>query len=342
MSFHFLQSLFDPQSIAVIGASARPQRIGNVVMRNLLAGGFGGAIMPVNPKRQAVAGVLTYPNVAALPQTPDLAILCTPAASIPALLDELGQRGTRAAIIMAGYLATTFDADGRSLETVILETARRHGIRLLGGSTLGILVPKAGINATFSQVRVEPGMLAFVSQSDAVGTMVLDWARPKKVGFSHFVSLGDALDIGFGEVLDFLASDPDTQAILLYIESIRDRRSFMAAARAAARNKPVVAIKAGRAPHRRQAGGAEPSFLGMASLIGSDDVFDAVLRRAGILRVEHLDELFGAVETVVRSRPMTGSRLVAISNGGGGGIMAEDSLYLGGYAMPAPRAMKGC
>lgn len=335
MSFHFLQSLFNPQSIAVIGASSRPQRIGNVLMRNLLAGGFGGIIMPVNPKRDAVAGVLAYPNVAALPQTPDLAILCTPAATVPALLDQLGRRGTRAAIIMAGYLATTFDADGRPLEAVVLETARRHGIRLLGGSTLGILVPKAGINATFSQMRVEPGKLGFVSQSDAVGTMVLDWALPKKVGFSHFVSLGDALDIGFGEVLDFLASDPDTQAILLYIESIRDRRSFMAAARAAARNKPVVAIKAGRAPQRRPPGSAMPSSLGMANLIGSDDVFDAVLRRAGILRVEHLDELFGAVETVVRSRPMTGSRLVAISNGGGGGIMAEDSLYLGGYTMPA-------
>ena len=334
MSFHFLQSLFNPQSIAVIGASARPQRIGNVVMRNLLAGGYGGIIMPVNPKRKAVAGVLTYPSVAALPQTPDLAILCTPAATIPSLIEELGRRGTRAAIIMAGYLATTHDSDGRPLDTVILEAARRHGLRVLGGSTLGILVPKAGINATFSQMRVEPGKLAFVSQSDAVGTMVLDWALPKRVGFSHFVSLGDALDIGFGEVLDFLASDPDTQAILLYIESIRDRRSFMAAARAAARNKPVVAIKAGRAPHRRMAAGAEASVLGMANLISSDDVFDAVLRRAGILRVEHLDELFGAVETVVRSRPMSGSRLVAISNGGGGGIMAEDSLYLGGYSMP--------
>jgi acetyltransferase len=236
---------------------------------------------------------------------------------------------------MAGYLATTFDAGGRPLEAVVLETARRHGIRLLGGSTLGILVPKAGINATFSQMRVEPGKLGFVSQSDAVGTMVLDWALPKKVGFSHFVSLGDGLDIGFGEVLDFLASDPDTQAILLYIESIRDRRSFMAAARAAARNKPVVAIKAGRAPHPRLPAGAEASGLGMSDLISSDDVFDAVLRRAGILRVEHLDELFGAVETVVRSRPIGGSRLVAISNGGGGGIMAEDSLYLGGYTMPA-------
>ena len=334
MSFHFLQSLFNPQSIAVIGASARPQRIGNVLMRNLLAGGFGGVIMPVNPKRKAVAGVLTYPNVAALPQTPDLAIICTPAATVPALIDELGQRGTRAAIIMAGYLATTFDAAGRPLDQVIIETARRHGMRLLGGSTLGILVPKAGINATFSQMRVEPGKLGFVSQSDAVGTMVLDWALPKKVGFSHFVSLGDALDVGFGEVLDFLASDPDTQAILLYIESIRDRRSFMAAARAAARNKPVVAIKAGRAPHRRAGGKDDVQGLDMADLVSSDDVFDAVLRRAGILRVDNLDELFGAVETVVRSKPLNGSRLVAVSNGGGGGIMAEDSLYLGGYTMP--------
>ena len=335
MSFHFLQSLFNPQSIAVIGASARPQRIGNVLMRNLLAGGFGGVIMPVNPKREAVAGVLTYPSVAALPQTPDLAIICTPAATIPALIEDLGRRGTRAAIIMAGYLSTTLSADGQPLGEVILEAARRHGVRLLGGSTLGIVVPKSGINATFSQMRVQPGKLGFVSQSDAVGTMVLDWALPKKVGFSHFVSLGDALDIGFGEVLDFLASDPDTQAILLYIESIRDRRSFMAAARAAARNKPVVAIKAGRAPHQRLLGISDPLFLDLPNLISSDDVFDAVLRRAGILRVEHLDELFGAVETVVRSRPMSGSRLVAISNGGGGGIMAEDSLYLGGYAMPA-------
>lgn len=335
MSFHFLQSLFNPQSIAVIGASGRPQRIGNVLMRNLLAGGFGGVIMPVNPKRESVAGVLTYPSVDALPHTPDLAIICTPAATIPALIEDLGRRGTRAAIIMAGYLSTTLDGDGRALSEVILEVARRHGIRLLGGSTLGIMVPKAGINATFSQMRVEPGKLGFVSQSDAVGTMVLDWALPKKVGFSHFVSLGDALDIGFGEVLDFLGSDPDTQAILLYIESIRDRRSFMAAARAAARNKPVVAIKAGRAPHRLVAGCEEPPFLDVPNLISSDDVFDAVLRRAGILRVEHLDELFGAVETVVRSQPMTGSRLVAISNGGGGGIMAEDSLYLGGYVMPA-------
>ena len=323
MSFHYLQSLFNPQSIAVVGASSRPHRIGNVVMRNLLAAGFGGAIMPVNPRRDAVSGVLTYPDIASLPRTPDLAILCTPAATLPELIAQCGLRGTRAAIVMSGHLATTQDKDGRPLAETVVEVARRHGIRLLGGSTLGVLVPRLGLNATFSHVQVEKGNLGFVSQSDAVGTLVLDWARPKQLGFSHFVSLGDALDIGFGEVLDFLASDPDTHAILLFIESIRDRRSFMAAARAAARNKPVVAIKAGRAPHNYPSG-----------ITADDKVYDAVLRRAGILRVDHLDELFGAVETVVKARPISGNRLVAISNGGGAGTMVEDTLYLGGYQMP--------
>ncbi|HJV27464.1 MAG TPA: bifunctional acetate--CoA ligase family protein/GNAT family N-acetyltransferase [Aromatoleum sp.] len=334
MSFRYLQSLFNPQSIAVIGASSRPHRIGSVLMRNLLAGGFAGVIMPVNPKRDAVGGVLAYPDVDALPRTPDLAIICTPAATIPGILEQLGRRGTRAAIVMAGHLATTIGPDGRPLDQTILETARRHGIRLLGGGTLGVMVPQFGLNATFSQVSVQPGNVGFVSQSDAVGTMVLDWALPKKVGFSHFVSLGSALDIGFGEALDFLGSDPGTRAILLYIESIRDRRSFMAAARSAARNKPVVAIKAGRAPRSASASLADPLFLDTPGLIDEDDVFDAVLRRAGILRVDDLDELFGAVETVVRSRPMVGNRLVVVSNGGGAGVMAEDSLHLGGYTMP--------
>ena len=334
MSFRYLQSLFNPQSIAVIGASSRPRRIGSVVMRNLLAGGFGGAIMPVNPKHDAVAGVLTYPNVAALPRTPDLAIICTPPAAVPGVIEQLGQRGTRAAIVMASQLSTTLGSDGRPLDVTILEAARRYGLRILGGRTLGVMVPQAGLNATFSQVSVQRGNIGFVSQSDAVGTMVLDWALPKKVGFSHFVSLGDALDIGFGEAIDFLGSDPGTRAILLYIESIRDRRGFMAAARSAARNKPVVAIKAGRSPRNSLQGVGDPLFLDTPGLIGSDDVHDAVLRRAGILRVDHLDELFGAVETVVRSRPMHGNRLVVVSNGGGAGIMAEDGLHLGGYEMP--------
>lgn len=334
MSFRYLQSLFNPRLIAVVGASSRPRRIGHVVMRNLLAGGFAGAIMPVNPRHEAIAGVLTYPDIAALPRTPDLAIICTPPQVIPDIIEQLGQRGTRAAIVMAGQLSSIPGADGRPLDVAILEAARRHGLRILGGSTLGVMVPQIGLNATFSQVNVQPGHIGFVSQSDAVGTMVLDWARPKKVGFSHFVSVGDGLDVDFGEVLDFLGSDPGTRAILLYIESIRDRRGFMAAARAAARNKPVIAIKAGRSPHNPLLGIGDPLRLDVPGLVSSDDVYDAVLRRAGILRVDHMDELFGAVETLVRSRPMAGGRLVAVSNGGGAGIMAEDSLHLGGYEMP--------
>lgn len=334
MSFRHLKTLFNPRSIAVIGASVRERRMGNVLMRNLLAGHFSGPIMPVNPKYQSVAGVLTYPDIASLPHTPDVAIICTPAPVIPALIEQLGQRGTHVAVIMANQLAMTVGVDGRTLDVVILEAARRHGIRLLGGSTLGVAVPGIGLNATFSQIQVKPGKLGFVSQSDAVGTMVLDWALGKNVGFSHFISIGDGIDVGFGQVLDYLASDSDTSAILLYIESIRDRRSFMAAARAAARNKPVIAIKAGRTSGNRFMGISDPLFLNVPNLISYDDVYDAALRRAGILRVQHLDEMFGAVETVLRARPLSGNRLVAISNGGGASVMMEDSLYLSGYTMP--------
>ncbi|MFB1028371.1 MAG: acetate--CoA ligase family protein, partial [Thauera sp.] len=335
MSFRHLKSLFNPRSIAVIGASARERRMGNVLMRNLLSGQFAGPIMPVNPRRPSVAGVLTYPSVAALPQTPDLAIVCTPAPLVPRIVEELGERGTRAVMVMANQLDTTLGADGRPLERSILEITRRLELRLLGGSTLGILVPGLGLNATFSQIAARPGKLGFVSQRDTVGTMVLDWALRKKVGFSHFVSLGDSLDIGFGEVLDFLAADSGTRAILLYIESIQDRRAFMSAARAAARNKPVIAIKAGRSPNNPLMGVSDPLFLEMPNLVSHDDVHDAALRRAGILRVDQLEEMFGAAETVLRARPLRGNRLVVLSNGGGAGLMVEDSLYLAGYSLPS-------
>lgn len=334
MSHRFLNSLFNPQSVAVIGASNRPQRVGHVVMRNLLAGGFTGPVMPVNPRREAVAGVLTYPDVASLPRTPDVAIICTRPRTVPGLIEELGARGTRAAVVIAGDLATTPADDGRPVETVMLEAARRHGVRIIGGSTLGVMVPRLGFNATFSPAVVRPGPIGFVSQSDAVGMMVLDWAASKKVGFSHVVSIGDGSDIGFGEVLDFLGSDSGTKAIVLYLESIRDRPTFMAAARAAARNKPVLAIKAGRSSHNPTQGISDPLFLDVPSLISSDDVYGAALRRAGILRVEEIDELFGAVETLARSRPLSSERLIAVSNGGGAGVMVEDRLHRGGYAMP--------
>ena len=212
MSFRHLKSLFNPRSITVIGASARERRMGNVLMRNLLSGQFAGPIMPVNPRRTSVAGVLTYPSIAALPQTPDLAIICTPAPLVPRLVEELGERGARAVMVMANQLDTTLGADGRPIERSILEITRRYEMRLLGGGTLGILVPGLGLNATFSQIAARPGKLGFVSQRDTVGTMVLDWALRKKVGFSHFVSLGDSLDIGFNvayvvDVLTVLTCD---------------------------------------------------------------------------------------------------------------------------------------
>src|SRR5512141_937935 len=327
MNFVYLERMFRPRSVAVVGANNRPQRVGNVIMRNLLASGFDGPIMPVNPRYDAVAGVLTYPDVASLPRTPDLAILCTPAETVPDIVDELGARGTRAAIVVARGLATTTDARGRNLQERTLAAAKAHRIRILGGGTLGLQVPSIGLNASFSRVKALPGNIGFVSQSDSVGTLVLDWAHPRRVGFSHFVSLGDAADIGFGEVLDYLGSDPDTRAILLYIESLRERRTFMAAARGAARNKPVLAIKAGRpGPGRRRL----PISSDPLSLVDPDDVFDSALRRAGIVRVRDVAELFDAVETLARARPMLGDRLAIVSNGGGAGVTAADELPAGG------------
>ena len=331
MSTGRLHRMFRPRSVAVVGANNRPQRVGNVIMRNLLAGGFDGPIMPVNPRHQSVAGVLTYPDVASLPRTPDLAILCTPPATIPEIVDELGARGVPAAVVVARGLGALRDEEGRTLEARTLAAAKRHGVRLLGGATLGMLVPGIGLNASFSRVRALPGDIGFVSQSDAVGTLVLDWAHPRRIGFSHFISLGDAADVGFGEALDYLGSDPDTRAILLYIEALRERRSFMAAARGAARNKPVLAIKAGRAPRTA----AAPLSADTLSLVEPDDVFDAALRRAGVVRVRDVEELFDAVETLARARPLAGDRLAVVSNGGGAGVMVEDHLYAGGLRLPA-------
>ncbi len=246
-------------------------------------------------------------------------------------MDELGAVGTRAVMVVARGLGTLRGPDGRTIEERTLLTARQHGIRIVGGGTLGILSPNIGLNASFARVPALPGNLGFVSQSDAVGTLLLDWAHPRRVGFSHFVSLGDAADVGFGEVLDYLGSDPDTRAILLYVESLRERRSFMAAARGAARNKPVLAIKAGRGAARIGA----PSAISAdtLSLVEPDDVFDAALRRAGIVRVRDIGELFDAVQTLAHARPLSGERLAVVSNGGGVGLIVADELDAGGLGV---------
>ena len=325
MSQRHLDRLFHPTSIAVVGASDRAHSIGAVVMRNLLEGHFAGPIMPVNPKHASVAGVLSYPDIAALPVTPDLAVICTAPATIPELIAALGARGTKAAVVITAGLGRQKMADGRTLQQAMLEAARPHVMRILGPNCLGLLLPSVGLNASFAHTHALSGRIAFVSQSGALCTAVLDWARSAGIGFSHFISLGDSADIDFGDVLDYLAADPKTRAILLYVESVTHARKFMSAARGAARNKPVVAVKAGRV---REAEKAAASHTG--ALAGGDEVYTAAFRRAGILRVDTIAELFEAVETLGRSRRLVGERLAIVTNGGGPGVMAVDDLIHGG------------
>ena len=324
MSIRNLEALLRPRSVAVVGASEQPGAVGGVVLRNLLAGGFAGPILPVHPKHAAVAGVLAYPDVASLPQSVDLAVLCTPAATVPDLVTRLGDAGTRAVVVLAAGLGAT-GPDGATLEARMLDAAGRNGVRVLGPNCLGLGVPGIGLQAHFAHVQARPGDLAFVSQSGAVCTVALDWARGNDLGFSHFASLGDAADVDAADLLNWLAVDPATHAILLYLESIRGARKFLSAARAAARNKPVIAIKAGRAPE-----GARAAASHTRALAGSDDVCDAALRRAGVVRVDRIDELFDTAETLVRARPVRGDRVAVLTNGGGLGVLAADRLTLSG------------
>ncbi len=321
MSVRNLEYLFRPGSVAVIGASDRPHSVGATVMRNLLDAGFEGPVWPVNPKYTAVAGRAAYRRVADLPSAPGLAVICTPPATVPGLVTELGERGTRAAIVLTAGLGLERNADGRTLSAAMLDAARPHLLRVLGPNCVGLLVPGIKLNASFAHTQALPGRIAFVAQSGALTTAMLDWARSNEVGFSHFISLGDSADVDFGDVLDYLGSDPDTRAILLYIESIRSARKFMSAARAAARNKPVIAVKAGRVPE-----GAKAATSHTGALAGSDDVYDAALARAGILRVATTLELFDAAETLARAKPLQGDRLAILTNGGGPGVMATDAL----------------
>ncbi len=324
MTSRNLQYLFEPRSIALIGASDRAQSVGATVMRNLLAGGFAGPVWPVNIKHSSVAGRRAHRTVASLPEAPDLAVLCTPAQTIPGLIAELGARGTRVAVVLSAGLEA-LGPDGCSLTAAMLAAARPHLLRILGPNCLGLLVPRIGLNASFAHTHALPGGLAFISQSGALTTAMLDWARGMRIGFSNFISLGNSADVDFGDLLDYLASDRHTRAILLYVEAITSAGKFMSAARAAARNKPVIAVKAGRV-----AEGARAAASHTGALTGADDVYDAAFRRAGMLRVSTTRELFDAAETLARMKPLCGERLAIVSNGGGPGVMATDALIGGG------------
>jgi acetyltransferase len=328
MTIRNLRSLFEPRSIAVIGASKSPASVGHVLAHNLFGAGFDGPIMPVNPAHGAVAGVLTYPDVASLPVAPDLAVIATAPDTVPGLIDELGRRGTRAAVVVTANPL----ADPRRGERAraMLDAARPHLLRVVGPASLGVLVPAAGLDASVAHLRPRAGSLAFVTQSGTVVTAMLDWAAARGVGFSKLIALGDMLDVDLGDMLDYLADDPGTRAILMYVESVTQARKFMSAARAAARTKPVIVVKAGRS-----AEGAARSLSHSGAPASPDAVYDAVFRRAGMLRVHGLAELFEAVEILSLPTLPRGDRLAVLTNGGAVGVMATDALVAGGGRLAA-------
>lgn len=321
--------------VAVIGASATPGSVGSILMRNLLDHPFGGVVFPINPKRRAVHGVFCYPALTSVPETVDLAIIATPAATVPAVIRQCVACQVRSAIVIsAGF--SELGAHGRALENEV-RTLARGRLRLVGPNCLGIIHPPSGLNASFAASMARSGQVALLSQSGAICTSILDWAREKHVGFSAFVSVGAMIDVDFADLLDYFGDDPRTRSIILYMESIGDVRKFLSAARNVARSKQVIVIKSGR-----HEAGARAAASHTGALAGSDAVFDAAFRRAGVLRVSTIRDLFSMSEILATQPPPRGPALAIITNAGGPGVMATDALMLSGGQLaelsPASRA----
>lgn len=323
---HYLAPLLAPSSVALIGATERAGALGRVMYENLAQGALQ-AVYPVNPKHRQVFGARSYAALDQLPERPDLAIIATPARTVPRLIDEAGAAGIRGALVVSSGFAES-GKSGCALQEEALAAARRHRLRFVGPNCLGLIRTDTGLNATFARSPAHRGKLALVSQSGAIFSAILDWAWSAEVGFSSMVSLGGAADLDFGEVLDFLAGDPQTAAILLYIEGVRDARRFMSALRAAARVKPVIALKVGRF-----ADGSRAASSHTGALVGSDAIFDAALRRAGTVRVKTYTQLFAAARILAAGRLPQGERLAIITNGGGPGVMAADSAAENGVPL---------
>ena len=318
---HYLTPLFEPQSIAIVGASETPGSIGATLARNMLDNldtAYKGKVFFVNPKHDTVFGQPSYESVESIPQRIDLAVICTKAQTVPAVIDACGRAGCRNAIVIAGGFAEA-GPRGAALERAALDAARRHRMRLIGPNCLGLMRPSAGINLTFAHNNAVPGTVGLISQSGALCTAILDWALPNNVGFSTVVSLGAESDVDFGEVLDYMVADPRTENIFLYIEGIKNARRFMSALRAAARCKPVLLIKVGRHP-----AGEKAALSHTGALVGADDVFDAALRRAGVVRLASVGQMYAAAQALFSHFHPHGNHLAIITNGGGPGVMAAD------------------
>lgn len=314
MTIRNLGNLLAPKSVAFIGASPQAGSVGAIVTANLANGGFGGPLWLVNPHHEAINGIKCYASVADLPAAPDLGIIATPPATVPGLIAELGAKGTRAAVVITAGVTG-------ELRTAMLKAAQSYCLRIQGPNCLGLLLPGIGVNASFSHHMPLKGDLAFLSQSGALVTAIIDWAATRNIGFSHVVSMGDMADVDFGDLLDYLAGSRESRAILLYMEQLTQAPKFLSAARRAARSKPVIVLKSGR-----NATAAKAATSHTGALAGSDAAYDAIFRRAGLLRVKELGDLFEAAEVLSSAPPLAGERLMILTNGGGAGVLAADSL----------------
>src|SRR5262245_3495171 len=324
---HPLDPIFSPKVVAVIGATESRGSVGRTVFQNLGRGGFEGTVYPVNPKRSSVLCVKAYPNIDSVPEKVDLAVITTPASSVPGLIRECAAAGVPGAVIIsAGFKET--GQRGAELEQQVLAEARKGKMRLVGPNCLGVMVPHLGLNATFASTIAKPGSVGFLSQSGALCTAILDWSLRENVGFSAFVSIGSMLDVNWGDLIYYLGDDPHTTSIVIYMESIGDARAFLSAAREVSLTKPIIVIKAGRT-----AAAAKAAASHTGSLAGSDLVLDAAFRRTGVLRVDTVAEIFDMAEVLAKQPRPIGPRLAIVTNAGGPGVLASDELTAGGGAL---------
>lgn len=315
-----LKSIFAPKNIAVIGATEKEGSVGRTILWNLISSPFGGAVFPINPKRPSLLGIKAYPSIKDVPDQVDLAVIVTPSTSIPGIITECVEMGIKGAIVISAGFKEIGPA-GVELERQVLENARKGGMRIVGPNCLGVMNPISGINATFAAGMARKGHVAFISQSGALCTAVLDWSFKENVGFSAFVSVGSMLDVNWGDLIYYLGDDPHTDSIVIYMESIGDARSFLSAAREVALSKPIIVIKPGRTE-----GAARAAASHTGSLTGSDEVLDAAFRRAGVLRVESISQIFSMAEVLGRQPRPKGPRLTILTNAGGPGVLATDTL----------------
>ncbi|MFP4207723.1 MAG: GNAT family N-acetyltransferase [Wenzhouxiangella sp.] len=318
MNRHFLDQIFAARHVAVIGASDREASLGAIVFRNLREAGFPGTLYPVNPNRSEVQGCKAWPDIASIGEDIDLAVITTPAATVAEVLKQCGEEGVAGALVLSAGFAELGPA-GKRRQHSLVQIARDYKMRLIGPNCLGIMRPSQKLNATFSRHNASPGNLALISQSGAICTAILDWAEGQGIGFSVVASMGNAADVDFGDLLDYLAMDPETRSILLYVEGIHQARPFMSGLRAAARMKPVIVIKSGR-----HAEGSRAAMSHTGSIVGSDDVFDAALERAGVVRADSIYNLFSAARILSSGYRADGNRLAIITNAGGPAVMATD------------------